>query len=198
MDFRLWSSFVLRYCLPGVNSSISFQTNVIRFVRFWNILWSSKQKPLWIPLEFSGLFYCSVIKELVRRCVSDLISISCSFRFVKNFFNFFSERCFGTLHFSIHRCDVVFKFHKIIPACWLSNPKIFIRISSLFSFWHCFPLARTCYIITCSKRFVNNFLEFFLFSNNCLQLCFFISIHYVMYDLESLLILTQHLVFVKP
>ena len=35
----------------------------LRFCSFLNILRLSKQKPLRNPLEFSGLFYCSVIKE---------------------------------------------------------------------------------------------------------------------------------------
>ena len=40
------------------------------FCSFLNILRFSKQKPLRNPLEFSGLFYCSVIKEPLSLSVS--------------------------------------------------------------------------------------------------------------------------------
>ena len=72
------SSFVLR-CLPCFK--VMFVSEIF--------LDSSSRNHFKNPLEFSGLFYCSVIKELVRRCVSDLISISCLFCCVKNFFKTF-------------------------------------------------------------------------------------------------------------
>ena len=69
------------------------------------------------PLEFSGLFYCSVIKELVRRCVSDLISISCLFYCVKNFFKTFEV-------FLHQHSNTTFR----VSSCWF---KVFILFFSM-------------------------------------------------------------------
>ena len=95
------------------------------------------------PLEFSGLFYCSVFKELIRRCFSDLISISCLLRCVKNFFK---------------------KLLKFFFINIRTQPSGFqaVGLKFLFSF-SAYPLARTSYILTYSQGFVNNFLRIFSF-----------------------------------
>ena len=118
-----------------------FRFLVQGFCSFLNILRFSKQKPLRNPLEFSGLFYCSVIKELCRFLKDFVIHISNSLFIlsqtvlsVKNFFNFLKN---FLKHFFSNKVIIPDRRRCILATFFILTPcnvfvNSFLRIFSFF------------------------------------------------------------------
>ena len=114
-----------------------FRFLVQGFCSFLNILRFSKQKPLRNPLEFSRLFYCSVIKELCRFLKNFVIHISNSLFIlsqtvlpVKNFFNFLKHFFSNKVIIPDRRRCILATFFILTPCNVFVNS--FLRIFSFF------------------------------------------------------------------
>ena len=180
MKFSFSVKFTMRKSF-GLSQTKALQAVVIknlkifklRFCSFLNILRFSKQKPLRNPLEFSGLFYCSVIKELsvvhVVHISDSLFILPYLVLFVKNFLNFFQTLFPSSSFFipSLWCCFRVLTETRLLIGFRFSKSSVEIQVlflPDLFS-----SREDVLYINMFPEVCQQLFEEFFLFSKNCLQ-----------------------------